>query len=428
MKPVGPFSKIMAYGAAFFLAAVILVPAEAASGRAVVRAVRGSAEYSAQGKTGPLRVGQTLRSGATVTTAAQSEVDLFLGVNGPVVRVRENTSLGLEQLQFDGEVVETMLDLKSGQIVGNVKKLAANSRYEIKTANSVAGIRGTAFALNSNGGLVVAAGSFTLATVVNGQVQIIEVNAGQKYVPPAPGELPTQQNNVVEATAEEIAAAEEAAVAATIAAAPDELDDLFLELVALAATRAAQGAADPQASATAAAQAAQAATARLIATANQAANALPPGGARNTAIAAANRASGQAQAIQANSAMTAAAAVAARRAQVEAINQGLSQEATTTAAQQAATTAAQQAGQAVGATPAQIDNAGNIGSNVGNVVVNQPPSTPLTNITPPVTPPVVQPPVTPPVVTPPVTPPFVSPVAGGAAAEGDAAATTTDGQ
>jgi hypothetical protein len=45
---------------------------------------------------------------------------------------------------------ETMLDLQDGAILGNVKKISANSRYEIKTPHGVAGIRGTDYHIKSH--------------------------------------------------------------------------------------------------------------------------------------------------------------------------------------------------------------------------------------------------------------------------------------
>jgi hypothetical protein len=42
-----------------------------------------------------------------------------------------------------------MLDLQDGAILGNVKKISANSRYEIKTPHGISGIRGTDYHVKS---------------------------------------------------------------------------------------------------------------------------------------------------------------------------------------------------------------------------------------------------------------------------------------
>ena len=119
MRLSGYFSKAAAIGLG--LATMLVVTdAQAESGKARVRAVRGTADYSDGGSWVPLRVGKVLTSGAKIRTQAQTTVDLFLDINGPVVRVTENTELGLDKLSFEqtgaDSVIETQLDLKSGRL------------------------------------------------------------------------------------------------------------------------------------------------------------------------------------------------------------------------------------------------------------------------------------------------------------------------
>ncbi len=123
-------------------------------GKAVVRAVRGAADfYIGEPNWKKLRVGQTLPSGSTVRTGADSQVDLFLGDNGPVVRMTPGSTLGLTKLNFrrDGveTISETLLNLEKGRIWANVRKLTAGSKYEVLTA------KGT-LALGDGGGEVAA--------------------------------------------------------------------------------------------------------------------------------------------------------------------------------------------------------------------------------------------------------------------------------
>jgi len=65
-----------------------------------------------------------------------------------VVRIFDNTALGVDKLSAmdtgAGTVTDTELDLKTGHIFVNVKKMTAGSRYEVKMPNGVAGIRGSA--------------------------------------------------------------------------------------------------------------------------------------------------------------------------------------------------------------------------------------------------------------------------------------------
>ena len=71
MNQTGRFSKLIAY-AAVLGAAFLVSSAQAAVGKATVRAVRGTADYTAgTGSWAPLKVGVILRPGAKVRTAAQ---------------------------------------------------------------------------------------------------------------------------------------------------------------------------------------------------------------------------------------------------------------------------------------------------------------------------------------------------------------------
>jgi hypothetical protein len=63
----------------------------------------------------------------------------------------DNTTLQIPTMLYVGSARDgdttTMLNLQSGGIIGNVKKISASSRYEITTPHGVAGIRGTDFAV-----------------------------------------------------------------------------------------------------------------------------------------------------------------------------------------------------------------------------------------------------------------------------------------
>src|SRR5688572_1719539 len=134
MRPVGALSKV--FGFALAVAAFIStasVQAAPTQNQAVVRGVRGSASYTSDGGADwkKLSVGTKLHQNSVIRTAPGSTVDLFLGVNGPVVRVTESTTMGIDKLTMDSTgaetVIETQLDLRNGRILGNVKKLAAAS-------------------------------------------------------------------------------------------------------------------------------------------------------------------------------------------------------------------------------------------------------------------------------------------------------------
>lgn len=202
MKQVGRFSKWMACAAA--LGAFVMVSsAEAKVGVAVVRRVQGSADFSQGSATwSPLTKGKQLKPGAIIRTGAGSEVDLFLDRNGPVVRVTENTQLGIDRLSYEKSSVETVidtgLDLKAGRILGLVDKMAEASKYEVKTPHGVAGIRGTEYDISAFGKVTVVSGSVVFVHAVDGKVNTYVINTGETFNPDTQKVTPTDPNELAD--------------------------------------------------------------------------------------------------------------------------------------------------------------------------------------------------------------------------------------
>lgn len=201
------------------LAMVSTLAAQSGEGSATVLRIKGAARYTLGNNVWqPLKAGDVLRPGTVVQTDRESGsfVDLALGEGtAPIVaetpasvaapskggtvrfqpatsqntiRVMENTVLGIEKLSFTDTgadmVTDTQLDLKAGRIVGNVKKMTAASRYEIKLPNGVAGIRGTIYDITANGLVRVVTGSVVVSFVdPQGNVQTRVVVGGQEYNP-----------------------------------------------------------------------------------------------------------------------------------------------------------------------------------------------------------------------------------------------------
>lgn len=203
-------------------------------GAATVVRVKGPARYTTGNNTWQkLTVGTVLKPGSVVQTgtAEGSFVDLVLAdtdktsTTGPavfqpsipssmalsgsyqpsaaqnVVRLWQNTALGIDKLSTTqtgaDPVTDTQLDLKMGRISGNVKKMSAASKYEVKLPNGVAGIRGTFFDIAAEGIVKVRIGSVVLAWVdpKTGNVVTQVVMGGQMYdarsgqiTPLAPGD------------------------------------------------------------------------------------------------------------------------------------------------------------------------------------------------------------------------------------------------
>jgi len=162
--------------------------ASAIPGRAEVKKVIGSATVDkAAGGRSSITEGMVLGAGDTISTGPGSTVDLWLGLNGDALRVDPDSTLKLATLDIANvanRTVNTGLSVTKGSIVGNVvNKLTAASKYEIKTASGVAGIRGTIYRLNANGTLVVLTGMVNFTFTLNGVTQTVQVTSGKQFKP-----------------------------------------------------------------------------------------------------------------------------------------------------------------------------------------------------------------------------------------------------
>jgi hypothetical protein len=185
-------------------------------GVAKVVRIKGSARYSTGNNVWvPVKLGSVLRPGTVIQTGLEKGafVDLVLG-DGDValpggagggggggggdsmyyqpsseqnlVRVTGNSILAIDKLtsiETGADVVtETQLDLRAGKIFGNVKKMSAASKYEVKIPNGVAGIRGTIYQISADGVVQVLVGSVVMAYVgPDGTVVTQVVMGGQQF-------------------------------------------------------------------------------------------------------------------------------------------------------------------------------------------------------------------------------------------------------
>lgn len=191
-----PFYKVVS--GATLLAALMVFPAQAQQqGKAQVTAVRGIADYTRDGVVWkPLNTNQTLQPGDSIRTGLDSTVDLHLGANGPSVLVTPTTTLGIDRLLYEQAgsetIIETQLDLRSGRILGNVRKLAKASKYEVKVPNGVVGIRGTKYDISVDGLVHVIEGSAVVVFVdAQGETQTFVVEGGNTFVPQTMSVEPT---------------------------------------------------------------------------------------------------------------------------------------------------------------------------------------------------------------------------------------------
>lgn len=216
------FNGVVAGLLALAMTGVVAAAQTTTDGAAKVVRIKGPARYTTGNNAWQkLTVGTVLKPGSVVQTgtADGSFVDIVLGANGEtdnsipapavfqpsvpsslamsgsyqpsaaqnVVRLWQNTALGIDKLSTtqtgSDPVTETQLDLKMGRVSGNVKKMSAASKYEIKLPNGVAGIRGTLFDIAAEGVVKVRVGSVVLAWVdpKTGNVVTQAVMGGQMY-------------------------------------------------------------------------------------------------------------------------------------------------------------------------------------------------------------------------------------------------------
>ena len=169
------------------IAAGLLSSAEANTrdGQALVQTVSGEAKFSVDGdKWLPLQTGQLLKTGAVVKTGAKARADLFLGINGSLLRLDANTELKFNRLAIKvspiEHMAETEMELRSGRVIGNVRKLPMGSSYVLNTPKGVADVKGTVYDINADGELIVVSGKVNYTDNATGKEVLIA--SGEKYV------------------------------------------------------------------------------------------------------------------------------------------------------------------------------------------------------------------------------------------------------
>lgn len=164
-------------------------------GKSIVRSVHGDATCATDSLFKPLRVSMELPAGTIIKTGKGS--DTFIQVNGltSTIKVAEDSLMELTRMDAYGKGLsantETVLTLKRGTILGSVRKLSANSRYEVHTPNGVAKVHGTDFsvsvtALPTGKDQVIftsITGQLQVSANVDGQVVVMNLTTCQQWTP-----------------------------------------------------------------------------------------------------------------------------------------------------------------------------------------------------------------------------------------------------
>lgn len=167
-------------------------PAWSAENKAYVSYLEGTVSKSRNGKDWkPVVKGDALSSGDSVKTDAKSKMELTLP-DGSKVRFSENTSLKVESLFLKEEERNFGIRVLFGKVWSKAAKFKKVSKFEIKTANAVAGVKGTTYRIDAN------EDNSSMVRVYEGEVSVGNLPSGKedkgrstssKYVP-GPSEVP----------------------------------------------------------------------------------------------------------------------------------------------------------------------------------------------------------------------------------------------
>jgi hypothetical protein len=153
--------------------------AAAETGKAEITGIKGSVTVDGQA----VKVGDSISPGQQISTGAASQLNLFLGENGPTLLVDANASVSFEELSYDKTgaepVINTKINVKAGKVAGYVKKTSSQSKYVVQTPTTTAAIRGTKYQVSDDGVVAVWEGSVSVTYRGN----TYEVSAGQKFDP-----------------------------------------------------------------------------------------------------------------------------------------------------------------------------------------------------------------------------------------------------
>lgn len=162
-------------------------------GKATVRSIHGTVEYLNNHVWLRVKPNMKLVAGSTIRTGADGTADISVNGTASAIRLTNSTTLEIPVMSYVGTAREgdttTMLNLLSGSVIGNVKKISANSRYEIMTPHGVAGIRGTDFKIEAiptqDGKFLVTfnsiTGVITVSAVVNGVTVVHTLTTGTSW-------------------------------------------------------------------------------------------------------------------------------------------------------------------------------------------------------------------------------------------------------
>lgn len=209
---------------------------QAGSYEAMVTAVRGTAfELDArQQVVRTLSTSVGIPEGHAIQTRPGATVTVVLA-NGGVITVQPNTTLVLEQMQLDGDAslasyrplrpsaanTRTRLRLDRGEVLGEVKGIRANSKFEVASAVGTAGISGTKFVVS-----VTISGNTYVMKVTNIDGTVVTTVTGE-----APTSVPAGTSTELSGSFDSDTGAVSEAVSSDPASVPASALDAFTDII-----------------------------------------------------------------------------------------------------------------------------------------------------------------------------------------------------
>ena len=142
---------------------------------ALVTFVSGDVESLRGGKWNPVGIGDNLSQNAVVKVREQSYCELQFG-NTAVIRINENTEIGLEKVALEVEANQVDVKLEKGAVLAKVTKLAGKDKFQVRTGVAICGVRGTEF------GVSTSPDGKTLLKVKEGRVAVLPSTADVEIV------------------------------------------------------------------------------------------------------------------------------------------------------------------------------------------------------------------------------------------------------
>jgi hypothetical protein len=185
--------KLIGYVLSVAAALAISAQASPLKGKAVVRAMRGEAQFNSndQGYK-PVALGMIFSSGTVIHTGEDSQMDLFLPDNGSALRLMANTDLAINTLRVEeiphGQAFDTILNLNVGRILCYIKGMAGVSRYEVRSPRAMVAIREAGgYEVRADGTIRVDSG--TALAKYGIEFRLTMIKTGETGKPPlAPGQ------------------------------------------------------------------------------------------------------------------------------------------------------------------------------------------------------------------------------------------------